>query len=876
MRPKQSKGTGGGSTLLDHLGDETTVIFDDLVSIEDKWVSIKDMPGTSSKRFLSLSALLRRAEPLRKIYFAAQAIEVLSARVKQEHRAEHEVLVSFEAFGRSLRARRIPHLFIPLEHAYFEGTSTLDRLQSLMTRADEVHFITGSDAETQALKERLSALPTSPTATRSVTFHNGYLSSGFVLGTITVAPYSVLTGRYRIRRESQRSSCHTHIPVSDFHRPEPGDPVVHFQNGIGRFAGMEKRKNHLGEEEEFMVILYAGESKLYVPLSQSHLVSRYIGTDETSPPLHTLGTKKWHNAKVQAEKSVVGYARELLRVQAERSAKGGVLYPPDSREMQFFEEEFPFTETADQIRAIAAVKGDMCSDKAMDRLICGDVGYGKTEIAMRAAFKAVIDGNKQVAVLVPTTVLAMQHYETFSARMADFPVRVAVASRFVTPKKVRQTLEEVANGKVDILIGTHRIISKDVAFKDLGLVIIDEEQRFGVRTKEYLKKAKEGVDCLTLSATPIPRTLYFSLVGARDMSIINTPPHDRLPIKTVLAEKESGVIKNALLRELARDGQAYFIHNRVESIYRVADEVRRLLPGARIAVAHGRMHAHALDTLFHRFKRGEKEILVTTTIVENGIDIPNANTIIIDRADTYGMAELYQLRGRVGRWNRPAYAYFLIPKGRELHEISRRRLRALVETSGFGGGVKLAMRDLEIRGAGDLLGTQQSGQVATVGFHFYCRLLKRTIDAMKNRASPGVYDTRVEFPHKARLPEEYIPETDLRMELYHRLGETGSEEEVDALFDEIKDRFGTPPEEAVWLYRLSRVRIFAARHGFTLLRFGDGKLVVERVKGKETIRSGTTLPPLRTPDELEERVIALLKVGFGIREGEVSCANSST
>jgi transcription-repair coupling factor (superfamily II helicase) len=578
--------------------------------------------------------------------------------------------------------------------------------------------------------------------------------------------------------------------------------------------------------------------------------------------LHTLGTKKWLNAKVQVQKAIVGYARDLLNIQASREAKGGFIYPPDSEEMFLFEAEFPFTETDDQIRAIQEIKQDMTSPKAMDRLICGDVGYGKTEVAMRAAFKAVIDGGKQVAVLVPTTVLAMQHYENFCKRMESFPVRIGVASRFVKPKEMKKTLEGVAQGSVDILIGTHRIISQDVGFKNLGLIIIDEEQRFGVRAKEHLKKAKVGVDCLTLSATPIPRTLYFSLVGARDISVINTPPHDRLPIKTILAEKENELMKNALLRELARDGQAYVIHNRVESIYRIADDIQKLLPSARLAIVHGQMAADEIDAIFHKFKQGEVDILIATTIVENGIDIPNANTILVDRADMYGMADLYQLRGRVGRWNRPAYAYFLVPKSRELHEISRKRLQALIETSGFGGGMKLAMRDLEIRGAGDLLGVQQSGNVSTIGFHFYCKLLKRAVDTLKKHVSPTFYDTRMEFQYAANLPSTYIPETNLRMEIYHRLGETASQDDVEELFKELEDRFGKLPEPTIWLKHLSRIRVFASQHQFTLLKFDATSLTVQRQVGKETIDRKTFLPPFETPQQLEEKVLQMLTFGF--------------
>ncbi|HSX04345.1 MAG TPA: DEAD/DEAH box helicase, partial [Rhabdochlamydiaceae bacterium] len=501
---------------------------------------------------------------------------------------------------------------------------------------------------------------------------------------------------------------------------------------------------------------------------------------------------------------------------------------------------------------------DMLSGKAMDRLICGDVGYGKTEVAMRAAFKAVVDGKKQVAVLVPTTVLAMQHFETFSERMANFPVQIAVVSRFFSPKQIKESLEKVKNGQIDILIGTHRLIGKDVQFKDLGLIIIDEEQRFGVRAKEHLKKLKTGVDCITLSATPIPRTLYMSLVGIKDVSLINTPPQDRLPIKTHVCERDPSIIQNALLRELSRDGQAFFIHNRVESIHRIQDEIQKLLPESRIAVSHGQMHPDEIDEIFHAFKRGDVDILVATTIIENGIDIPNANTILIDQAQQFGLADLYQMRGRVGRWNRPAYAYLLVPKDRRLPELAQKRVSALVEASGFGGGMKVAMRDLEIRGAGDILGTEQSGQISAVGFHLYCKLLKRAIEAMKKRTMPNFIETKMEFPFDARLPEDYINEPSLRMEIYHRLGEATSLEETAALLEELKDRFGPPPPPVLWLYHLTRIRIVASQKGYTLLKFNTSTLHAEKQRGKNLEQQNFPLPRIKSPQELEDKTVQLL------------------
>jgi transcription-repair coupling factor (superfamily II helicase) len=502
----------------------------------------------------------------------------------------------------------------------------------------------------------------------------------------------------------------------------------------------------------------------------------------------------------------------------------------------------------------------MQSQKAMDRLICGDVGYGKTEVAMRAAFKAVCEGKKQVAVLVPTTVLALQHFETFCDRMANYPLIIKVLSRFQSSKEIKEALQMAAEGKVDILIGTHRIVSKDVTFQNLGLIIIDEEQRFGVRAKEHLKTLKTGVDCLTLTATPIPRTLYLSLIGAREISIINTPPQDRLPIKSIIAERDPAVIHNALVRELSRDGQAFFIHNRVESIHQVGEELQKLLPEAKIVIGHGQMSSDELDTVFHAFKSGEADILLSTTIVENGIDIPNANTILIDRADQFGIADLYQLRGRVGRWNRPAYTYFLAPKGKTLTEPSFKRLHALVESQGYGGGMKIAMRDLEMRGAGDILGVQQSGHIASIGFHLYCKLLKRTIAALQTHKDPSFHETKLEFPYNACLPDTYLPETSLRLEIYHRLGEVTSLKETDDILDELKDRFGTPPPPVLFLHHLTRIRLLASQKRYTLVKFGTHTLHTEKYQGKELLKETHTLKKFTSPQELEQLCCSLLKL----------------
>ncbi|MBS0621119.1 MAG: transcription-repair coupling factor [Verrucomicrobia bacterium] len=862
-------------TLLDYLGPDTLIIFNDLLAIEDRYVSLKNLPGAKSPLFLTIDAFLKQAAPLQHLFWTLQPLEALSSVQieKKQGRAYYSGKaplqpLTFDLFGAHFKTKRWHMPFVPISD-YFsitenQASATSEEILYALGRHPNIslQFLSSTEAEQNALHERLKKNHTP--LPKNTTFAIGYLSSGYVLpdANFALLPMAELTHRTRPRRQKWRSTYHS--PASDFHELVPGDVVVHFHSGIAKYLGVEKRPNHVGVPTEFLLLEYAEGSKLFVPAAQSHLVSRYIGIQEATPVLSQLGSPRWQKTRTSAQQAIIGYADQLLRLHAERALHGGFIYPSDSEEMTLFESDFPFVETEDQIQAITAIKKDMQSEKAMDRLICGDVGYGKTEVAMRAAFKAVADGKKQVAVLVPTTVLAMQHYETFCERMANFPISIGVVSRFCSSKEIKETLRKVKEGEIDILVGTHRLISKDVCFKELGLIIIDEEQRFGVRAKEHLKTLKIGVDCLTLSATPIPRTLYLSLIGAREISVINTPPQDRLPIKSIIAGRDPTLIQNALLRELSRDGQAYFIHNRVESIFRVTEELQKLLPEAQIVTGHGQMSPEELDTVFHAFKSGAADILVATTIVENGIDIPNANTILIDRSDTFGLADLYQMRGRVGRWNRPAYAYFLVPSARELPELTARRLKAIAEASGFGAGMKIAMRDLEIRGAGDILGTQQSGQISTIGFHLYCKLLKRAVDALKNKSAPSFIETKMEFSFDASLPDTYIDAPSLRMEIYHRLGEASSLSEVDALLAELKDRFGPYPPQVLWLYHLTRLRLFASTHLFTLIKFENLTFTAERQSGKTTTRKTLAMPRTKNPAHLEEQVIAALKDAFDL------------
>lgn len=858
------------ASILDYLGPQTVVVFDDLLALEDRYASLISL-GAHNKFFSSIEDFLNQLAPFQKLFWSQKPIEELSevhqidaksqGYYSQQTSFHH---LSFHMFNREWKVKRWRHPFNTIGHYLFsqeEGEPTGDeilfRLSSLPHETCQLLFLCASELEESNLHERLTAA--SIHLPKHTSYQLGYLSSGFVVQdqSIVVLPLTELTHRYKIRRQKLRSTYHT--SPSETYDLTPGEMVVHLNNGIGRYLGMEKKPNHLGIPSEFFTIEYAENAKLYVPFNQAHFITKYIGANEELPKLHTLGSTRWKKTKENTERAILGYASELLKNYAERAIKEGFTYPADTTDFQTFEDEFPFAETEDQLAAIASIKQDMMSNKAMDRLICGDVGYGKTEVAMRAAFKAVTDGGKQVAVLVPTTVLAMQHFDNFVDRMANFPLNIGVLSRFRSPKQIRETLEGVANGSIDIVIGTHRIISDDVKFKDLGLVIIDEEQRFGVKAKEHLKKIKIGVDCLTLSATPIPRTLYMSLIGARDMSVINTPPQDRLPIKTIITEPTDQTIQNALLRELARDGQAFIIHNRVESIHTVSARIKGLLPQARILVAHGQMHADEIDATFHAFKSGQADILIATTIVENGIDIPNANTILIDRADHFGLAALYQLRGRVGRWNRRAYAYFLVPNLRVLPELSRKRLQALAEASGYGGGMKVAMRDLEIRGAGDILGLEQSGHVSSIGFHLYCKMLKRTIQTMQGKIPSIISEVKIELAVDARLPEDYVNEVSLRMEVYQRFGEAFSTEEVDTIWAEVQDRFGAAPEPALWLYHLTRIRVFASRQGFTLLKQEKLSLTIEKRQGKEMLMRKILMPKFKSPQELEKKIVVELE-----------------
>jgi len=629
---------------------------------------------------------------------------------------------------------------------------------------------------------------------------------------------------------------------------KPGDYVVHMDHGIGQFEGLRQLQAD-GQSGEFVLLCYADDARLYVPVGRMDLVQSYHALEGVHPQLDKLGGPGWATRKARVRRSLTEMADQLVRLYASRKVTGAHAFPSDTPWQKEFEDAFEFAETPDQTSAIADLKRDMEKLVPMDRLLCGDVGYGKTEVAMRAAFKAVT-GGKQVAVLAPTTVLVFQHYETLRRRFAAFPVRIEMLSRFRSPHQQKQVLAAMEAGKADIVIGTHRLLSRDVKFHDLGLLIVDEEQRFGVAHKERIKELRKDVHVLTLSATPIPRTLHMSLLGLRDLSLIETPPKDRLAIQTVVAPFEEGLVRKAIEEELSRKGQVYFIHNRVESIYSVASLIQKLAPRARVVVGHGQMGERKLESVMLKFMRDEADILVSTTIVENGMDIPRANTILINRADRLGLSELYQLRGRVGRSNQRAYAYLLVPPAVSLSPTARKRLAALKEFSELGAGFRIAALDLEIRGAGNLLGRQQHGHINAVGFDLYTKMLERAVSELRGEASASDLRATINLGAEIRIPPEYIPSENLRLRTYKRIAEIATDAESEEVLRELGDRFGPAPAAIRNLLDYALLKTAAEKMQVSSVERRDGKVAVK-------FHMETTVKP--------ERVVQLLRKNRGLR-----------
>jgi transcription-repair coupling factor (superfamily II helicase) len=652
---------------------------------------------------------------------------------------------------------------------------------------------------------------------------HGSLSGGFTHrpSKLQVLTDRELFGATRVRRLTPSKRSMTRDLIGKL---AVGDAVVHIDHGIARYAGMTQRE-YGGATKEYLQLDFAGDDKIFLPADQIGRISRYSGGP--APTLSKLGGTDWERTKGRVRRAVAELAEDLLAIYAARASAPGFSFSPDTTWQRELEEAFPYTETKDQERTITEVKADMLRRRPMDRLVCGDVGYGKTEVALRAAFKAVQDG-KQVAVLVPTTVLAQQHLGTFRRRLAPFPVRVEMLSRFVGKAEQGKIVEATAGGEVDILIGTHRILSKDIAFADLGLLVVDEEQRFGVGHKERIKSMRKEVDVLTLSATPIPRTLHLSLVGIRDLSVIETPPEARLPILTRIAEDDDGLVRDAINRELDRGGQVFYVHNRVETIEGAAERIRRLVPRAKVAIGHGQMAEGMLERVMLDYDAGRFDVLVCTTIIESGLDIPNANTIVIARADTLGLAQLYQLRGRVGRSDRRAYAYLLHRRGQPLSGVARKRLHAIFSASDLGAGYQIALSDLEIRGAGNILGAEQHGFMAAVGFELYTRMLAEAVDAGRGRAiEPEPAGVRLDLPGSAYLPDDYIADAGAKLEAYRRFAAIHGDADVEALRSELRDRFGPPPEPVEGLFRAVAVRMAAEQAGVPEVRAEAGRITLK-------------------------------------------------
>ena len=699
--------------------------------------------------------------------------------------------------------------------------------------------------QTEGEIERFREIIGAKGALDDVDLVGGTLTRGFCFpaANLVVLSAAELFGRFAAHGRRRLRRAERHRAQIDFSELSEGDFVVHLEHGVGRFLGLEKFAAQNGAQEA-LVLEFADEAKLYVPLEQAYLVSRYVGVGKKSPPLSSLGDAKWARAKKNAAAAIFDYAGKMLALQAERETHPGHAFGPDTKWQAEFEHSFPFRETPDQLKTIVATKIDMEQPRPMDRLICGDAGFGKTEVAIRAAFKAVMDG-KQVTVLAPTTVLAQQHFEVFRQRMLDYPVRIEMLSRFRSHSEQRKVLELLRKGGVDIVIGTHRLISGDVVFKDLGLVVIDEEQRFGVLHKEKFKELFKLVDVLTLSATPIPRTLYLSLIGVKDMSTIETPPLNRLPVETVVCGYDERVIRDAINRELERQGQVFFLHNRVQTIERMRDKIADLCPDARIDIGHGQMDSDELEAVMARFVAGGIDVLVCTTIVESGLDIPNANTIIIDRADRFGLADLYQLRGRVGRAEHKAYAYLLLPREMMAIGAARKRINAIKQYSSLGAGFRIAMRDLEIRGAGSILGTAQSGHIMAVGFDLYCQLLKQAVAQRKGeklQLRPEV-DLRLDFVATneaefvplgpelrvpAFIPTSFIGAATLRIQAYRHIAEITTRKHLERLGRDWRDRFGPFPPAVDNLFLLTEIKLAAAEASVSRVEARERKLMLTR------------------------------------------------
>jgi transcription-repair coupling factor (superfamily II helicase) len=701
----------------------------------------------------------------------------------------------------------------------FFGNFTFFReeVESSLKNGYKVFIFAVYDVQAERLRHILKELP--------VTILPESISAGFALPEqkILVIQEGEIFGRKR--RIPRSVGAAKSAAIESFVELNPGDFVVHVNYGIGVFLGIE-RISAAGNERDYITLEYSDGEKLFIPIEQVNLIQRYIGQEGKKPKLDSLGGKGWARRKEKAQKAVEELAQGLLELYSRRKGEPGFAFNPDTDWQSEFEAAFPYQETEDQLKCIEDVKKDMESPIPMDRLVCGDVGYGKTEIALRAAFKAVMSG-KQVALLAPTTILVEQHFETFRDRFSRFPVKIAMLSRFRSPKEMKTAIAGIAAGEIDIAIGTHRLIQKDVKFKNLGLLVVDEEQRFGVKHKERLKQIKTSVDCLTLTATPIPRTLNMSLMKVRDMSILNTAPQNRLPIETYVMEFNEELVARAVRQEIERGGQVYYLHNRVETINEIHLFLQQLVPEVSIAVGHGQMDDDELEEVMRSFVHGERQMLLSTTIIENGLDIPNVNTIIIDRADNMGVSQLYQLRGRVGRAGIPAFAYLFYPNRRALSEIAMKRLRIISDHTELGSGFKIALKDLEIRGAGNILGREQHGYILSVGYDLYLKMLDEAVAALSRDGREEPPEVYMDLEYSGFIPDTYIPDAMEKMEVYKKIASVSTEEEFDRVYREIEDRFGPIPDEVHSVLALAEIRIICRKLAITSIKEEKGTLRVE-------------------------------------------------
>ncbi len=797
-RDVASFGDLGGACLIDSLPQGSWVILSELADLVNEGRLYRDRL-VNPRGLFSTESVLARCQEYSIVTLAAisDAADELSCHLQTE---------SIERFSG-------------------KRNQVLEELAEAVEQDEHVVIACHNAGERERLQELLTEK--TPGLANRVSLCLGAVHRGFrlVREKLVVISDDELFQRQDVRRVSAqqtRTSAKRRLEsrsIDSFLDLKRGDLVVHLSHGIGRFRGMKLLEKE-GFREEHLTIEFADQVRIYVPVSLIHLVQKYVGSAGTSPKLSKLGGTGWQKRKDRVAKAVTDMAADMLRLQAAREFSEGIVFPPDSHWVQEFEASFPYIETPDQNLAIAEAKQDMERSRPMDRLICGDVGFGKTEVAMRAAFKAV-EAGKQVAVLVPTTVLAEQHYRSFSDRMAEFPVTIEVLSRFRTKQQQNEILERMKVGKVDIVIGTHRLVQKDVKFQDLGLLVIDEEQRFGVDAKEMLKRMRLSVDVLTLTATPIPRTLHLSLLGVRDISNLTTAPRERVAIETRTCRWDADLIRRAIVRELNRGGQVYFVHNRVYNIEEISERIQSIIPEASVTIAHGQMGERELERSMLKFVNGKADILLATTIIESGLDIPNANTIFIHEAQRYGLADLHQLRGRVGRYKHRAYCYLVLDPKVSLTGIAGKRLKAIEEYSELGAGFKIAMRDLEIRGAGNILGTEQSGHIATVGYELYCQLLEDAARKLQDLPAKEWKHVHIDLPITAFIPDDYIPNGRQKIDVYRRLSAAGTLEEWQDTADELRDRFGMPPEEVRNLLSVKELQVTAWELGIRAIRLED-------------------------------------------------------